>query len=405
MVVASGKILDKVEQVECWITNLEGRFSLPIYSSVDIRDSEFKSAVVDTNLFPAGFNNLPVDSHQFTANCFTEAFFQAGIQPGKILLIIEEHTRNKWYLENVFVLKSMLKLAGFSVDITLPGSGEGIEKSLETAKGNIVQLTPLQEALEKTQDYQCALLNNDLSSGIPEFLANISTKVIPNPFLGWHSRSKKNHFDTMANLLHQLAELLDIDPWQLITMTENVDRVSVHDLQSRESLADKTNRLLERISEKYKEFGIQQKPYVYIKSDQGTYGMAIQVVDDAQQVLDFNRKIKNKLNMGKGANQVTNFILQEGIPTDLSVNGFPAEVVLYQVDKYAVGGFYRVNSEKDKLGNLNSRGMTFHSIPGTNKNATERVSYFHRLLGRIAAVAAACEIKRVDQPNETCFSN
>jgi len=114
MIVASGKILDKVEQVERWLTDLEGRFSLPIYSSVDIRDSGFKSAVVDTNLFPAGFNNLPLDSHQYTSNCLADAFFQAGISPGQILLIIEEHTRNKWYLENVFVLASMLKKSGLS---------------------------------------------------------------------------------------------------------------------------------------------------------------------------------------------------------------------------------------------------------------------------------------------------
>jgi len=405
MIVASGKILDKVEQVERWLTDLEGRFSLPIYSSVDIRDSGFKSAVVDTNLFPAGFNNLPLDSHQYTSNCLADAFFQAGISPGQILLIIEEHTRNKWYLENVFVLASMLKKAGYPADIVLPGVEPIEQDSLDTAMGNHLKLTPLKRATEDIQKYQCILLNNDLSSGIPEFLQTIPLKVLPSPYLGWHSRSKKNHFDTMANLLTQLAELLDIDPWQLITMTEKVNEVSVHDSVSREYLADKTNELLSQIQTKYNEHGIDEKPSVYIKSDQGTYGMAIQVVNDATQVLSFNRKTKNKLNIGKGNNQVSNFILQEGIPTHLSVKGSPAEVVLYQVDKYAVGGFYRVNEQKDNIGNLNSRGMTFAPIAGSEKSATERLSYFHRLLGRIAAVAAACEIKRVDQPNETCFSN
>lgn len=201
MIVASGKILDKVEQVERWLSDLEGRFSLPIYCSFDIRDSGFKSAVVDTNLFPAGFNNLPLDSHQYTANCLADAFFQAGISPGQVLLIIEEHTRNKWYLENVFVLASMLKKAGYSTDIVLPGVEETDQGSLDTAMGNSLKLMPLEKAMKDIQRYQCVLLNNDLSSGIPRFLQSIPLKVLPNPYLGWHSRSKKDHFDTMANLL------------------------------------------------------------------------------------------------------------------------------------------------------------------------------------------------------------
>ena len=31
---------------------------MPLYTSVDIRDAGFKLSIVDTNLFPAGFNNV-----------------------------------------------------------------------------------------------------------------------------------------------------------------------------------------------------------------------------------------------------------------------------------------------------------------------------------------------------------
>ncbi len=52
------KIRDNQEAVLVWLTKLEGDNELPLYSSVDIRDAGFKIAVVDTNIFPAGFNNL-----------------------------------------------------------------------------------------------------------------------------------------------------------------------------------------------------------------------------------------------------------------------------------------------------------------------------------------------------------
>src|SRR3989338_6145422 len=52
------RIRDHQEAVLVWLTKLEGDNELPLYSSVDIRDAGFKIAVVDTNIFPAGFNNL-----------------------------------------------------------------------------------------------------------------------------------------------------------------------------------------------------------------------------------------------------------------------------------------------------------------------------------------------------------
>ena len=52
------KILDKQEEIEDWFA-LQWQLSpAPVYGSVDLRNSGFKLAPVDMNLFPAGFNNL-----------------------------------------------------------------------------------------------------------------------------------------------------------------------------------------------------------------------------------------------------------------------------------------------------------------------------------------------------------
>ena len=45
----------KQETIYQWLQEQERAWT-PFYTSVDIRDAGFKIAVVDTNLFPAGFN-------------------------------------------------------------------------------------------------------------------------------------------------------------------------------------------------------------------------------------------------------------------------------------------------------------------------------------------------------------
>src|SRR5437868_7712606 len=64
----------------------------PFYASVDLRNAGFKLAPVDTNLFPAGFNNLNPD---FLPLCIQAAQNTLEkIYPGcqNILLIPESHT-------------------------------------------------------------------------------------------------------------------------------------------------------------------------------------------------------------------------------------------------------------------------------------------------------------------------
>src|SRR5690606_29471507 len=108
------------------------------------RNSGYKIAPVDTNLFPAGFNNL---NPAFEATCIQSlqlALDRMGGKIDRILLIPEHHTRNLFYLENVHVLQSLIEKAGFEVRIgsLLPGL-EGVTTiSLQT--GDQIHLHPLQ---------------------------------------------------------------------------------------------------------------------------------------------------------------------------------------------------------------------------------------------------------------------
>jgi glutamate--cysteine ligase len=73
------------------------------------------------------------------------------------------------------------------------------------------------------------------------------------------------------------------------------------------------------------------------------------------------------------------------------------------IDRYVVGGFYRVHAERGTDENLNAPGMTFESLafeesctsPDQDKAPDARPNRFYAygVIARLALVAAAREIK------------
>ena len=54
-------VLGERPEIERWFRAQWQDHVVPFYTSVDLRNSGFKLAPVDTNLFPGGFNNLNPD--------------------------------------------------------------------------------------------------------------------------------------------------------------------------------------------------------------------------------------------------------------------------------------------------------------------------------------------------------
>ena len=110
-------ILTSMPDIEHWFRNQWQEHTTPFYASVDLRNSGFKLAPVDTNLFPGGFNNL---NPEFTALCVqaTMAAIEKICPDARgVLLIPENHTRNTFYLQNVAALQTILRQAGLIVRI------------------------------------------------------------------------------------------------------------------------------------------------------------------------------------------------------------------------------------------------------------------------------------------------
>jgi hypothetical protein len=80
------------------------------------------------------------------------------------------------------------------------------------------------------------------------------------------------------------------------------------------------------------------------------------------EVKNLNRKQRNKMAVVKEGMEVTEVIIQEGVPTFERVDEGAAEPVVYMIDRYVVGGFYRVNTARGIDENLNAPGMTFKPL-------------------------------------------
>lgn len=406
-------IRNNQDKIHNWLENYERSNELPLYSSVDIRDAGFKLAVVDTNIFPAGFNNLCEHGLKDSIKFMRNAILKRIPDCKEILIVAEEHTRNTWYLENVRILQQLIEAAGFRVKIAtfLNVQPSFCDKAryveLETATGYPVKIYCFKRILADFKvgcsTVDMIIMNNDLSQGIPDVLREANVPIYPSIEAGWHSRKKSIHFDYANGLLNEFAKIINVDPWFLSCLHSSVADVNIHVEQDRQSLMDMSSELLSAIAAKYKEHSISEKPYLLLKADSGTYGMGVMPVEDPADILNFNRKRRNKLHVGKGSTVIERFLLQEGVPTIYNIDQEVSEACIYQIDNNLIGGFYRSHKEKGQRENLNSKGMIFkkmcpHSKKYGDCGVHHDVTVFdiYRILARISAIAAKKEIVQLE---------
>ena len=178
-------------------------------------------------------------------------------------------------------------------------------------------------------------------------------------------------------------------------------------------LTTNVDALLTKIRRKYKEYGINEKPFVVVKADNGTCGMGIMTVRDVKDLQGLSRKTKNKMSVTKEGQLLSEVIIQEGVLTNERVNDAVAEPVVYMMDRYVVGGFYRVHAERDVDENLNAPGASFVPLafadsgrlpqPGEKPGSSSpNRFYMYGVVGRLAMLAASYELEATD-PNAEVY--
>lgn len=358
------KILSHQTQIEAWFRQKWAQYKPPFYGSVDIRNAGYKMASIDMNLFPGGFNNLNPQFIQLAAHAAQNAVERSCPQAKSVLIVPENHTRNTFYLQNVYALSTILRTAGFEVRLGSLNPEITAPTEFETALGDKILLEPLQRTRERVHLADgfspcLILLNNDLSAGIPEILQDISQTVLPPLHGGWTTRRKTAHFTAYDQVASEFAQLINIDEWHINPYFEQISGLDFQEREGEDALADAVERMLAKIQAKYDEKGITDKPFVIVKADAGTYGMGVMSVKSADDVRGLNRKNRNKMSKIKEGLEVSEVIVQEGIYTYETLNGAVSEPVVYMMDRFVVGGFFRVHEGRGTDENLNATGMSF----------------------------------------------
>ncbi len=406
------KILSSQAVIERWF-RLEWLEHTPaFYTSVDLRNAGFKLAPVDTNLYPGGWNNLTPEMLPLAVQAAQSAIEKICPEAKNLLLIPENHTRNTFYLTNVSRLKKIFQQAGLNVRLGTINPEITAPTTFELPTGESLLLEPIVRGAHrlglKDFDPCTILLNNDLSAGAPAALQNLHEQnLLPPLHAGWSVRRKSTHFAAYDRVAEAFANLIGIDPWLINPFFSSCGSVNFAEGTGMECLTHEVDVLLKKIQTKYNQYGITEKPFVIVKADNGTYGMGIMTVRSAKDLEAINRKTKNKMSVVKDGLVVSEVIIQEGVQTMERVNEAMAEPVVYMLDRYVVGGFYRVHAERGIDENLNAPGASF--VPLAFANATNTPDwdgkigacapnrfYMYGVIARLAMLAASYELEMTD---------
>jgi len=386
------RLLEKSDEITNWMKKKRSEVPMPIYGSVDIRDSGWKVAVVDANQFPAGFNNISKDDELKLSSLLREHIQRENLDCKWVHIYPESHTRNQGYIENISTIKRLLEMAGYRCTVGSPeleghGSLDGISEPLILDQ----VILSKDSLLVNNEVPDMILLNNDLTEGIlPGLLTN---RVTPPPNMGWQRRRKSEHYACLQNYVEEIAVILEIDPWHLMTDWFVSENKCLEKESCRLKLATEVDVFLEKIAQKYNSLGINRKPVAFVKNDRGTYGLGIMAISSGEELLNLSNRKRNRLMYSKGGVEVENFLIQEGVPTSLfTTEGSPVEPVVYLIDGEAASWFYRVNSKKSDMQNLNSPSAKFLTYDESGYQFGKHAHSWHALVSELSMLAMGAEL-------------
>ncbi|TXT39555.1 MAG: glutamate--cysteine ligase [Comamonadaceae bacterium] len=410
------RVLDSMPAIERWF-RLEWMEHTPLfYSSVDVRNAGFKLAPIDTNLFPSSWNNLTPEMLPLGVQAAMAAIEKICPEARNLLVIPENGQPSSFYLANLAQLKRLFNMAGLNV--RLGSIDPALKKSTtyELQNGESVTLEPVIRGKRrlglKDFDPCTILLNNDLSAGVPGILEDIHEQyLLPPLHAAWPTRRKSMHFKCYEEVPKRLGKLLGVDPWLIYPLSERCENVNLGEDKGFDSLQAQVDIVLTRVKRKYKEYGIKEKPFVVVKADHATHELGIVMVRDAKDMQALKARIHVLSSGRKTPMPAYDFLVQEGVLTQERVNDAVAEPVIYMMDRYVVGGFYRVHAGRAADENLNAPGSSY--VPLAFEHGTQLPQpgmkpgislpnrfYMYGVVGRLAMLAASYELEATDPSDQ-----
>ena len=129
---------------------------------------------------------------------------------------------------------------------------------------------------------------------------------------------------------------------------------------------------------------------------------------EAKEVLVLADASKRPLAPGQTSCEI---VIQEGVQTHERMNDAVAEPVVYMMDRYVVGGFYRIHAERGTNESLAAPGSSFVPLafadsgrlpqPGVKPGSSgPNRFYMYGVIGRLAMLAASYELEATDPDAE-----
>ena len=406
------RVIDSMPATERWFRLEWMEHTPPFYSSVDIRNAGFKLAPVDTNLFPGGWNHLTPEMLPLAVQAAMAAIEKICPEARNLLIIPENDTSDSAYLANVAQLQRIFSMGGLNVRIGSVNPDVKETTVIELPTGERITLEPVQRSRHrlglKHFDPCTILLNNDLSAGAPGILEDLHEQyLLPPLHAGWSVRRKSNHFRSYEEITKRFGKLLGIDPWLINPLFGKCEPSDFATDTGLDALQSTVDTVLTKIRRKYKEYGINEKPFVVVKPDNGSYGAGVLTVRDVKDLLALSPATRAQLAMTHDGQPVREAIVQEGVLTQERIAGAVAEPVVYMMDRYVVGGFYRSHVVRGVDENLNLPGAKFvplafdhsthmHQLGARPTALAPNRFYMYGVVARLAMLAASYELEATD---------
>ena len=409
------RVLESVPAIERWFRLEWMEHTPPFYTSADLRNAGFKLAPVDTNLFPNSFNNLTPEMLPLAVQAAMAAIEKICPEAKNLLLIPDSRVHNSFYLQNLQRLVEIFNQAGLNVRL---GS---LDPALQTATvlalpdGGELTLEPLVRKRGrlglKDFDPCTILLNNDLAAGVPKVLQHVHEQyLLPPLHAGWPMRRKSRHFQSYEEVAKKFAKLLGMDAWLINPMQGHCGQVDFESASGLDCVKSNVEAMLTKVRRKYKEYGITEKPFVVVKADNAG-GTGILTVRDAKELDDPERMRRGRAGLVHPGEALTEVIIQEGVPTFERIHDAVAEPVVVMIDRYVVGGFYRVHADRGVDQSLCAPGSQYVPLAFAGSSQLPRPGekpgvsapnrfYLYGVIARLAMLAAAYELEATDPDAE-----
>jgi glutamate--cysteine ligase len=411
------RVLDCTPAIERWFRLEWMEHTPPFYCSVDVRNAGFKLAPVDTNLYPSSWNHLSADMLPLAVQAAMAAIEKICPEARNLIVVPDNHNRSPSYLNNLAQLRRIFHAAGLNVRFGSISADLKEPVDYELTNGGQVTIEPLMRTKGRVGlkgfDPCTILMNNDLAAGVPGILEDLHQQyLLPPLHAGWSTRRRSFHFQNYEENAKRFSKLLGIDPWLINPLFAKCGEVNLNDGRGMDALASHVDALLAKVRRKYKEYGINEKPFVVVKADNDNMnGAAAFTVRDAKDLEMIRLRSKNRRSDVKIATEMSEVLLQEGVLTNERLNESVAEPVVYMMDRYVVGGFYRVHADRRMDENLAGPGSSF--IPLAFQRSTHLPQsgvkpgasapnrfYMYGVVARLAMLAASYELEATDPDSE-----